>query len=449
MSNKTTKRQLLGSIISLVLCCAMLLGTTFAWFTDSVTNTGNRILAGNLEVDLLMHDGIEYKSIADGKGDIFTEAAIAQDSNSTLWEPGKTQIVYLAVENKGNLALKYNIILDIIDGGLIGALEYAIIDGAEAGDVTETSWVDIKARADVQTGDVAAGKIVAAPNGTLDEIVNGVKNERDYFALAVHMKEEAGNEYEEKNIIIDVLVNATQVEAEEDSFDNQYDKDAFVADYYVKTADEMIEAIEAAGQGDVIGLMNDINIDPANMSNAYGTTGINIKNGQTLDGNGYTLDIKGAGGTWDSGINTTGGTIRNLKVTGSFRGIFVNHNSTHSEPVILENVVIDGTVYTISCDQGKNQNLIATNCTFKGWTSFAATLGNATFNNCTFGEGSGYAYCRPYAPTAFVGCTFEEGFEMDARATVTFENCTIGGVALTADNLSTLVTSNTANASVE
>lgn len=214
----------------------------------------------------------------------------------------------------------------------------------------------------------------------------------------------------------------------------------------VATAQELVESLE---NGEDIVMTSDVKINPANLSNAYGTTGINVKNGQTINGGGNTLDIKGAGGTWDSGINTTGGTIKNLTVTGSFRGIFVNHNSTHSEPVVLENVTIDGTVYTISCDQGMNQTLTATNSTFKGWTSYAATLGNASFTNCYFGEGSGYAYMRPYAPTTFVGCEFEAGFEMDPRAKVVFENCTIGGVALTADNLSTLVTSNIANASVK
>ncbi len=213
----------------------------------------------------------------------------------------------------------------------------------------------------------------------------------------------------------------------------------------VTTADALVEALE--NENNVI-LMDDVKIDPANMSNAYGTTGINIKNGQTIDGQGNTLDIKGAGGTWDSGINTTGGVIKNITVTGSFRGIFINHNSSHGEKVYLENVIIDGTTYTISCDQGTGNGLEATNSTFNGWTSYAATLGDAKFVNCNFGEGNGYAYCRPYATTAFVGCDFEAGFQMDARAAVTFENCTIGGQPLTAENLSTLVTSNIANATV-
>ncbi|MBQ5924305.1 MAG: hypothetical protein IIW97_03060 [Alistipes sp.] len=192
----------------------------------------------------------------------------------------------------------------------------------------------------------------------------------------------------------------------------------------VSTADELVAALEA--QKNVL-FMNDIKIDPANMSNAYGATGINVLFGQTIDGNGYTLNIKGAGGTWDSGINTTGGLIKNLTITGSFRGIFINHTSTHSEKVILENVTIggDGTVYTISCDQGLYQTIEATNCTFNGWTSYAEDAGEAKFINCSFGAGSGYKYCRPYSNTEFVNCTFCPGYAVDTTiATVTFTDCT-------------------------
>ena len=217
----------------------------------------------------------------------------------------------------------------------------------------------------------------------------------------------------------------------------------------VSTANDLVAALEA---GKNVVMNNDIKIDPANMSNAYGKTGINVKNGQTIDGNGYVLDIKGAGGTWDSGINTTGGAIKNIKVTGAFRGVFVNHTSTHSEKVVLENVIIDGTTYTISCDQGMNQNLEAYNSTFNGWTSYATTIGEVKFVDCSFGEGNGYAYCRPYAPTEFVGCDFEAGFAVDPCAVITFENCTINGEPLTAENLSDLVQpyyGNASNASVK
>ena len=190
----------------------------------------------------------------------------------------------------------------------------------------------------------------------------------------------------------------------------------------VSTADELIAALE---NNEGVIFANDIKIEPASMSNAYGATGINVKNGQTIDGNGYTLNIKGAGGTWDSGINTTGGLIKNLTVTGSFRGIFINHTSSYSEKVVLKNVTIKDVTYTISCDQGLYQGIEATNCSFLGWTSFAKTAGEAKFVNCFFGEGSGYKYCRPYSNTEFVGCTFCPGYAVDTtRATVTFTDCT-------------------------
>lgn len=202
----------------------------------------------------------------------------------------------------------------------------------------------------------------------------------------------------------------------------------------VETADNLVAALE--GKEDVI-LTDDVKINPAGMSNSYGTTGVNLYAGQTFDGNGHILDIAGAGGTWDSGVCAAGGVLKNLTVTGSFRGIFVKNNT---EKVVLENVITTGTTYTISCDQGAHGGLAATDCSFYGWTSYAATIGDVTFTRCYFGEGSGYSYCRPYAPTVFENCEFEAGYTIDPRAAVVFENCTFGGVALTAANIADLVT---------
>lgn len=220
---------------------------------------------------------------------------------------------------------------------------------------------------------------------------------------------------------------------------------------YVDNADALIEALET-NKGVV--LTGDVRIDPANMSNAYGTTGINVKKGQMIDGKGNTLDIKGAGGTWDSGINTTGGVIKNITVTGSFRGIFINHNSDYSERVILENVVIDGTTYTISCDQGLNQGLTATNSTFNGWTSYAETLGEAEFINCSFGESNGYATLKPYAPTTLTNCEFKTGFNVDVSQItgdemLTFVNCTLNGVKLTDATIASLIGDSASTANVK
>ena len=211
----------------------------------------------------------------------------------------------------------------------------------------------------------------------------------------------------------------------------------------------LVELNAAIEKGYNVIITNDIAVKSKETgSNGYGATGISQLKGGVIDGNGNNISVN-AWSTWDSAINTTGGTIKNLNVTGGMRGIFVNHNSTYSDKVILEDVTIDGTVYTISCDQATNKGLEAYNSTFNGWTSYAATIGAVKFVGCSFGEGQGYAYCRPYAQTEFVNCAFETGYVLDPRAAVTFENCTIGGVALTAENLATLVTSNIANATVK
>ena len=210
--------------------------------------------------------------------------------------------------------------------------------------------------------------------------------------------------------------------------------------------EDVIDAIVSSGaelqssltNGEDVLLSTDISIAPSETgSNGYGATGISQTNGGIIDGNGNDISVE-AWKTWDSAINTTGGTIKNVNVTGGMRGIFINHNSTNCSKVILENVIIDGTIYTISCDQGTNNGLEAYNSTFNGWTSYAASIGTVKFYNCSFGEGQGYAFCRPYAPTTFINCEFEKGYKFDARAAVTFENCTYGGVKITADNAATL-----------
>lgn len=214
-------------------------------------------------------------------------------------------------------------------------------------------------------------------------------------------------------------------------------------EYFVEI-ENATELKDALANGKNAALMNDVMFEAKDLgSNGYGATGITV-NGSVLDGNGNKFGAK-AGATWDSAISITSGTIKNIIINDGFRGIFIKKGNA---PVYLENVIVEGTTYTISCDSANSQGLEATNCTFNGWTSFAKTIGNVKFTNCNFGAGAGYNYSRPYAPTTYVGCNFAAGHKVDPRAAVTFENCTIDGQPLTAENLATLVTSNIANATV-
>ena len=212
----------------------------------------------------------------------------------------------------------------------------------------------------------------------------------------------------------------------------------------VKNATDLDTAL-AEGENVVLSGNMNFNSSETTANSGYGATGVSVK-GSVLDGNGYSLGINNWG-TWDSAVHTTGGTIKNLTINSGMRGIFMG---SATADVYIDNVIIDGTVYTFNSDGGSNDyGVYISNSTLNGWTSHSDVHKEVVYTNCSFGEGNGYAFCRPYGPTTFKNCAFEAGFEVDAIGAVTFENCTIGGVALTADNLATLVTSNLANATVK
>ena len=102
---KTSKKALFGSILSLLLCCSMLIGTTFAWFTDEVSSGVNTIQSGTLDIDVAYtQDGTTWNNL-DSATDLFSGA---------LWEPGHTRVVALKITNNGSLALKYRMGLSVV-----------------------------------------------------------------------------------------------------------------------------------------------------------------------------------------------------------------------------------------------------------------------------------------------------------------------------------------------
>lgn len=210
-----TRNALFTSIIAMLLCVSMLVGTTFAWFTDSVTSAGNKVVAGNLDVDL-------YQWTADGSAEITNESdplfgnensLVAQDdATNTLWEPGKTQVVYLSIKNNGSLDLKYKVNVNVKNpiGGkdLYKAMQYAITPDAQFGSVD--AWTN-------------GTSVVVGSNETDYNDVMLKAGEEHFFALSVHMMEEAGNEYQNGTVEFDVSVLAGQLASELDSFGNSYD----------------------------------------------------------------------------------------------------------------------------------------------------------------------------------------------------------------------------------
>ena len=187
----------------------------------------------------------------------------------------------------------------------------------------------------------------------------------------------------------------------------------------VSTADELAAAL-AEGEG--VYLLNDITM--AASKGGYSKAGILQNKAQTIDGNGHTLTVTGAGSTWDCAIYTNGGVIKNLTVKGAMRGIFTAGTKAD---LYIENVKFQNVIYTFNSDGGnKEYGVYVSNSVVNGWTSHSDVHKEVVYTNCSFGEGSGYKFCRPYGPTSFVDCTFCPGYTIDQSKTteITFTNCT-------------------------
>ena len=118
---KTTKKSLLLSLTALLLCFSMLAGMTYAWFTDSVTSTGNIIKTGTLDVGMYWADGTEAVPTADADWTDASEGAIFEYDN---WEPGYVAVRHIKIANHGTLALKYQV--NIVANGEVSDLTDAI-----------------------------------------------------------------------------------------------------------------------------------------------------------------------------------------------------------------------------------------------------------------------------------------------------------------------------------
>ena len=116
-NSKTTKRALLTSALALLMCVTMLVGATFAWFTDTASTGVNKIQAGNLGITVeyakekMNDDGTLAGELTDWEP--IDNATNVFDPNA-LWEPGRTEYVVFRITNNGNLALKYKLSLETL-----------------------------------------------------------------------------------------------------------------------------------------------------------------------------------------------------------------------------------------------------------------------------------------------------------------------------------------------
>ena len=250
MNKKTTKRSLLASVFALVLCVAMLVGSTFAWFTDTASTGVNKITSGKLDVKLFYLATDESTDTPTKEWQEVTKDTLLFDKDAR-WEPGHTEVVYLKVENAGNLALKYQLSVNVANevagknanGEAIKLSDYIKMGVVDGRDGKENPYAD---RNDARTAVEATAKNIATYTKE-DHIVAGA--DVQYVALVVYMPETVGNEanyVEDKVPSIDLGVKlvATQYAEEMDSFDNKYDEKAT----YPVTSYEDLAAAIAKGE---------------------------------------------------------------------------------------------------------------------------------------------------------------------------------------------------------
>ena len=227
MNSKNTKRALLTSVLAMVVCLAMLIGSTFAWFTDTATTGVNKIVSGNLDVKLMYSTDMQTWKEATDQTKLFDDNA--------LWEPGYTQVVYLKVVNNGNLALKYETGFSKnytsnrgknVNGDWYRVDNYLKIGTAE----TATKFAN---REDVWSAIAATEKTLAKDVMLTDGwITLEAGKESAPFAVAIYMPTSVGNEANASRLRpssvsgLGIEVRATQATVENDSFDNNYDANA-------------------------------------------------------------------------------------------------------------------------------------------------------------------------------------------------------------------------------
>ena len=366
-NQKATKRALLTSVMALVMCVVMLVGTTFAWFTDTASTAVNKIQAGNLDVDIVDENGVSL----DGGTLSFVNK---ENQSNILWEPGATFFTQgFKIVNKGNLALKYKVVVSGTTGDakLLKAIKLDVVE-AKTKEATPVSFAN--------EGNLLKQNDSAPEN-------NGV------YYLRGHMDEDAGNEY--KNLTLDgisITVYATQYTYEKDSFDERYDANAGKDTAYYTLAE--FNALTEIPKGvktiyvDLGGksLQNGITIGNANIADHYQYTGWD--NDVAPEGYPHKTSI-------DNNTTHDGDKVRYIYSTG--------------KPAV--NVVLTGSVLGASDTGNFNAGTI---------TLQVPDAANVVFDKVTFGAGQ-------MAMSMWTETHVQSMTVAHRIASVTFDGCTFNG----------------------
>ncbi|MBR2474425.1 MAG: hypothetical protein IKB51_05290 [Clostridia bacterium] len=381
-NKKSTKSALISSVIALFLCFTMLLGTTFAWFTDSVASGSNVIQAGNLDIEVeYTLDGVTWKNL-DGANDIFQKG---------LWEPGHTEIVALKLTNNGSLELNYTARMNIINEivGKNKADEDIVLS-----EILKVNTITMDAGA---IGDALLGYYLSDENALtdnessfkdaniLDDNAVLPVGTSKYVIIKVDMPETVGNEANAKDqdsvpsIEFGINVFATQRADESDSFGNDYDADAFYADAFV-TTDEALKAAIVDPKAKVIAVKGDLTYDWGTKS--YENSEALYMKGKTIIGFDNDSSITFAG--YGSANLITDVTLKNITVKdntvgdneGAWEHGHLEFVSLTANNVIFANtIMLDGNSTLTDCSMVNN---------IASWYGIWIEGGNTVIKNCIF-----------------------------------------------------------------
>ena len=380
MKLKSRKSALILSCLSLVLCFAMLVGSTFAWFTDTATTGVNKIQAGTLKVDIVKAED-ETASLKDRSLNWTQKTASGRIEEVTgddlpLWEPGctfKTQ--GFKIKNAGNLALKYKITLNGVSGSeestkLLDVIKFSVVD-------KDDNAVDL---------DTFVGHLT--PDAKLSDVLY----------IQGHMEETADNPYQGLSLdSIGITVNATQDTVEYDSEDNQYDAGAPVDFVTVSTAEELKAVFEDAKAGENVNVSLNANVEISDKALNALNTGYPAVGDISIQGNGHTITNNNADSV--RGIQVANSTAArtvtisdvNLKLTGTSTAYNAKENrgvqlyGLENATINLVNCNIDMTAtnysYAVKVIGSKNLTINMTGCTLTAANCIEVTN---TSSNCTF-----------------------------------------------------------------
>ena len=421
-SHRQTKRALLTSVMALVMCVVMLLGTTFAWFTDTATANVNTIKSGNLHVEIQNRAGtaIDKLEWVKENGDVIA------NQDDILWEPGCTYLLTpFKIVNTGNLALKYKIEITGLDGSakLLKVIKFTY--------KTE----------DGNTFDMTAEGKLAANGGATGMIT-----------VSAHMDELAGNEYQNETLTgVKFTVVATQDTVEYDSSKHTYDENATypvvaknqaeVNNAITNTTEKNVTIAVPAGQ-------------TTTLDNGIANEGSKSRNVTFIGDGSQTVDVVTNAITAEGGeLNYQRGssfTFENLTIKageGNFDGI-VCDELTYKDCTIKGKLTLFGKATFINCtfeNDMANQYSIwtwgGTDVTFEGCTfntngkaillyggAAASNPTNLVVNNCTFNDRNNGTAGK---------AAIEIGNDYNATYTLTVNNATVNGFAINTNGTNT------------